>query len=80
MSCSICENLERAYEAMNSEFIEACSSAGYSVCTKLAAQKNVEMERARYELEEHRSVCHTVVCVALLPHREAPASLRRLAA
>jgi hypothetical protein len=39
------------------------------------------MERARYELEEHQSVCAAAVPVqALLPQRELPASLQPLAA
>jgi hypothetical protein len=57
MDCLICANLERAYEARLSEYVEARTSVCYRVSTKLAAQRNVEMERARYELEEHRSAC-----------------------
>jgi len=40
-----------------SEYIDARSSASFSVCPKVAAHKNVEMERTKYELEEHRLVC-----------------------
>jgi hypothetical protein len=57
MRCPICRNLERAYEAGLSEYIEARSSAYYPICTKSAARKKVDMERARYELEEHRLGC-----------------------
>ena len=57
MDCLICANLERAYEARLSEYVEARTSVCYRVSTRLAAQRNVDMERARYELEEHRSVC-----------------------
>jgi hypothetical protein len=82
MDCSICVNLERAYVTSLSEYIEARSSVGYRVSTKLAAQKNVEMERARYELEEHRALCTSrVVAPVLLPQRELPTNyLRPLAA
>jgi hypothetical protein len=64
------------------EYIEARSSAGYRVSTKLAAQKNVEMERARYELEEHRLVCAAArkVPLAHFPIRNEATSTRRLAA
>ncbi|MGP8224868.1 MAG: hypothetical protein ACLQGT_01795 [Terracidiphilus sp.] len=73
--------MEQAYLARLSEYIEARSSACYRVSTKLAAQMNVEMERARYELEEHQSVCvSTVRRPVLLPQRETPATLRILAA
>ena len=66
MDCPICRDLERAYEAGLSEYIEARSSACFRVCTKLAAQKNVEMERARYELEEHRLLCVSAVRLGFL--------------
>ncbi len=82
MECSICANLERAYMTSLSEYIEARSSVGYRVSTKLAAQKNVEMERARYELEEHRSTCTSAVMApVMMPQRELLTSkLRPLAA
>ena len=40
-----------------SEYAAACSAAYYQVSTELAASKNVEMERTKSELEEHRFVC-----------------------
>jgi hypothetical protein len=81
MKCLVCANLERAYLARMSEYIEARSSAGYKVSTRLAAQINVEMERARYELEEHQAVCFPAVRPpALLPAREASAKLISIAA
>jgi hypothetical protein len=55
--CLICENLEAACESRLSEYAEARSAAYYRVSTELAAYKNVEMERAKSELEEHRLVC-----------------------
>ena len=53
MRCLICRDLERAFEARRSEYIEARCSASYRVCTKAAADKYVDMERAKSELEEH---------------------------
>jgi len=61
MNCQVCMNLEQVYEARLSEYAEARSSASYEICKKVAAQKNVEMERARYELEEHRLVCASLI-------------------
>jgi hypothetical protein len=72
MGCSICSNLERTYEAVLSEYVEARSSVRYRVSTVLAAQKNVDMERARYELEEHRRVCSFAVVPTLMVGRERP--------
>jgi len=37
--------------------MEARSSAYYRVSTQLAAKRNVDMERATYDMEEHRAVC-----------------------
>ena len=77
MDCPICRGLERAVEAGLSEYIEARSSASFRVCTELAAQKNVEMERARYALGEHRLVCVSAVRVfTLLPQSDLSTSLR----
>ncbi len=81
MKCLVCMNLERTYLARLSEYVEARSSAGYRVSTRLAAEINVEMERARYELEEHQSVCFSALRPpTLLPAREAPAKLVSIAA
>lgn len=57
MHCLLCESLELAFEARRSEYIEATSLANYRISKRFAAYKNVEMERARTELEEHHSVC-----------------------
>lgn len=57
MNCLICQSLERAYEAASAEYVEARSSAWFSLSSDVAARKNVDMERTRYELEEHRLVC-----------------------
>jgi hypothetical protein len=81
MGCLICATLEQTYLTRLSEYIEARSSVSYRVSTKLAAEMNVEMERARYELEEHQAVCVSTVRIpVLMPQREAPASLQPLAA
>ena len=57
MPCPTCRNLEVAFEAKRSEYIEAASGAFYRVSKRYAAYVNVEMERAKEELEEHRLVC-----------------------
>ena len=80
MSCLICGHLEQAYNSVLGEYIEARSSVRYRVSTQLAAQKNVDMERARYELEEHRRVCPSSVLPKLLVSRDGPKRSRTLAA
>jgi len=57
MDCLKCKNLEQAFESRLSEYIEARSAAYYRVSTELAAYKNVDMERARNDMEEHQLVC-----------------------
>jgi hypothetical protein len=57
MDCLICEDLQRAFESRHNAYIDARSAAYYRVSTELAAHKNVEMERAKTNLEEHQLVC-----------------------
>jgi hypothetical protein len=74
MHCMLCENLELAFEARRSEYIEATSLANYRISKRFAAYKNVEMERARTEVEEHQSVC--VFAVAASGPKPVAAALR----
>ncbi len=60
MNCLECKDLEQAFECRLSKFIEARSAAYYRVSTELAAKKNVDMERARNDLEEHQLICASV--------------------
>jgi hypothetical protein len=53
----MCKDLERTFEARHSTYIAARSAPYYRVSTELAAYQNVEMERAKSDLEEHRLVC-----------------------
>jgi hypothetical protein len=57
VDCLICRGLERALESRRSQYIEARSAAYYQVSTELAAYKNVDMERAKSDLEEHLAAC-----------------------
>lgn len=57
MTCLICKDLERTLDYRRSKYFEARSAAYYQVSTELSAQKNVDMERAKSDLEEHRLVC-----------------------
>jgi len=57
MNCLKCKDLSGALEFRRNEYVEARSSAYYRVSTQLAAKRNVDMERARYDMEEHRAVC-----------------------
>lgn len=61
MSCLRCQDLERALEIRQREYIEALASPYYRFSRKFAAYRSVELERAKNELEEHRSVCASVL-------------------
>ncbi len=76
MECPICKDLARAFEEGLSEYLEARCSACYQVSKKFAARKKVDMERARYALEEHQCVCVSAVRVlALLSQGSVPTRL-----
>jgi hypothetical protein len=57
MACLICRDLERTLDFRRSKYFAARSAAYYRVSTELAAQKKVDMERAKSDLEEHLLVC-----------------------
>ena len=57
MDCPICKGLELVFESRHREYIEARSAPYYRVSTERAAYKNVDKERAKSDLEEHRLVC-----------------------
>jgi hypothetical protein len=58
MDCPICVDFERALENRTSEYRSACSNTVYcKISSRFVAYSNIEMERARSELELHRSVC-----------------------
>jgi len=57
VNCLICKDLERTLASRRSQYTEALSAAYYQVSTELAACKNVDMERAKSDLEEHQSMC-----------------------
>lgn len=81
MECPICIDLARAFDAALSEYIEALSSACYQVSKRFAAKKKVDMERAKYAMEEHQCVCSSSVRVhALLSRGGVSTSLIRLEA
>lgn len=58
MDCLKCKDLEQAFESRLSKYSEARSAAFYQVSTELAAKKQVDMERARNDMEEHQLVCN----------------------
>lgn len=72
MNCLKCIDLRQAFESKLGKYIEARSAAYYRVSTELAAHKNVDMERAWSDLEEHQLICVSAAKVRRLdqPHDE----------
>ncbi len=67
MDCLACKNLEEAFESGLNQYNEARSAAYYRVTTELAAKRNVDMERARNDLEEHQLICVSAKAQRITP-------------
>ena len=57
MNCLKCKNLSRVFGLRLANYMEARSAAFYRVSTELAAKTQVDMERAKADLQEHQTVC-----------------------
>jgi len=78
MACVNCADIERTLEHRRSNYMDALSSAYYRVSTQVAAHKNVDMERAKNDLEEHRAVCVTAATGSdPLPANDMPSSRKQ---
>jgi hypothetical protein len=56
-SCSECQNLNRVFESKRTEYLAARSAVLYRISTEFAARQQVDMERAKNDIEEHMSIC-----------------------
>ncbi|MBZ5650530.1 MAG: hypothetical protein LAO18_08615 [Acidobacteriia bacterium] len=56
-SCRECENLNRVFESKLTEYLAARSAVLYRINTQFAARRQVDMERAKNDMEEHMSTC-----------------------
>jgi hypothetical protein len=64
MPCLVCRNLERAFESRNSDYLRARDAAYCRISTEFAAYQDVEMERAKSDLQEHRLGCAAAIAEA----------------
>lgn len=55
--CVECKNLNRVFESELSKYRRALSAVLYRISTKFAARQQVDMERAKDDLEEHLLTC-----------------------
>jgi len=57
MDCLQCADLSRTFESAHLKYVAARSADFYRISTEIAAKKQVDMERARIDLEEHHAAC-----------------------
>jgi len=62
MNCLQCADLCRALESAQIKYVAARSAEFYRVSTEIAAKKQVDMERARIDLQEHQATCSPRSC------------------
>ena len=72
MRCSKCSYLERALMKRHTEYLTASSEVLRRVRSERAAYDFVEMERARSELDMHRSTCVSAIAAAALQRSLVP--------
>jgi hypothetical protein len=72
LACSKCTYLERALESRHKEYHTACSRTLRRISLKFAAYDFVEMQRARSELDMHRSTCTSAIAAAASQHSQVP--------
>jgi len=58
MNCVRCDHLTQVLASRREGYVQARAAAYYRVSTELAARKQVDMERAKTDHEEHRLACH----------------------
>jgi hypothetical protein len=58
MDCVRCDHLMQVFTSRLEGYVQARAAAFYRVSTELAARKQVDMERAKTDFEEHRLACH----------------------
>jgi len=56
-NCPDCENLNQVFESKLSNYLAARSF--YRISTEFAAKQQVDMERAKDDMEEHRVSCRS---------------------
>ena len=55
--CLECKNLKRVYESKRTRYLAARSAVLYRISTEFAAKQQVDMERAKNNVEEHLLTC-----------------------
>jgi hypothetical protein len=57
MDCLECRHLDRTFRRRLTLYLKACSSPYCQVSSSIAASNQVDMERAKNDMEEHLFAC-----------------------
>jgi len=57
LPCPQCRDLDRVFRFKLTKYVDACAAAFYRVSKEFAAKSQVDMERAKNDVEEHMLVC-----------------------
>lgn len=70
MNCPECRGLYRIFEQKRAKYEEARSAAFFQVSTKIAVRRDVDLQRAISDLQEHQAVCPwAIVARVILANR-----------
>jgi len=56
-NCPECESLSQVFESKQTGYFAARSAVLYQISTEFAAKQQVDMERAKNDVEEHLLTC-----------------------
>jgi hypothetical protein len=56
-NCLECKNFNRVFKSELTKYLVARSAAFYRISTEFAAKRQVDMERAKNDMEEHLLIC-----------------------
>jgi len=62
MNCLQCTDLHRTFESAHIKYVAARSADFYRISAEIAAKEQVDMERARIDLQEHQAICSPRSC------------------
>jgi len=63
LNCLQCTDLSRTFKSAHVKYVAARSADFYRISTEIAAKKQVDMERARIDLQDHQVRCPSRSCV-----------------
>jgi len=73
-NCLECKDLNRIFKSELTKYLVARSATFYRISTEFAAKRQVDMERAKNNMEEHLLICPLITKArCLVPVQESSA-------